>query len=149
MSLIEKIKQDQIEARKTKNSVAATLLTTLLGEANMVAKNAQRDVPTDSEVQEVIKKFLKGVSETLSILDKSVSADAEDRRKVVNSEKAILEGYMPKQLSENELAEVLSNARAQGTESSVKGFMAFLKSNYAGQYDGKVAKKVIDGILGA
>jgi hypothetical protein len=39
MSLIAKLKADQLEARKSRDTVAATLLTTLLGEASMVTED--------------------------------------------------------------------------------------------------------------
>lgn len=144
--LIEQIKKDQITARKERNAVASTLLTTLLGEANMVAKNQQRDVPTNDEVQAVIKKFLKGNTETQAVLRKSGEA-SNGALGIAMAEQKILEGYMPKQLSEAEIGSILEDAIAQGTALNVGALMGFLKTYFAGQYDGKVASAVIKAHL--
>lgn len=157
--LIEKIKADQVEARKARNTVEATLLTTLLGEANMVAKNAQRETPTDEEVQAVVKKFLKGIAETQTFIHKSVeaqeahnhaylSADILNRLSVVQAEQKILEVYLPQQLSESELIQIVSAAISEGTPGNMGALMGFLKANHAGKYDGKLASAAIKLALG-
>ena len=58
--LLAEIKAKQINARKARLSTA-TLLTTLIGEAEMVGKNQGREV-TDSEVLAMIKKFIKNIT---------------------------------------------------------------------------------------
>lgn len=143
MTLIANIRKDQIEARKARNVVASTLLTTLIGEAVMIAKNDQRENPTDAEVQNVIKKFLKGVSETISVLEKSDPTETEDRLKVVNAEKAILEGYLPKQLTEDDLKTIIREALVNGAKEDIGSLMGVLKKGYEGRYDGKLASAVI------
>lgn len=157
--LIEKIKADQVEARKARNTVAATLLTTLLGEANMVAKNAQRDAPTDEETQAVLKKFLKGNAETQAVIQKSIdaqdshnhayiSADILSKLNLAKDEQKILESYLPQQLSESELIQIVSGAIAGGTALNVGALMGFLKANHAGKYDGKIASAAVKTVLG-
>jgi uncharacterized protein len=142
--LIEQIKKDQVEARKERDTVAATLLTTLLGEANMVAKNAQRETPSDEEVLAVVKKFLKSNAELQQALQKV--ADDNDRKArflVAARERAVLNSYMRKQLSETEIAQIVSAAIAAGTSRDIGSLMAFLKTNHAGEYDGKTASAVV------
>lgn len=148
MSLIESIKADQVEARKARNTLVATLLTTLLGEANMVAKNAQRDTPTDEEVQAVVKKFLKGNLETQAVLNKArPSTPTLERLGDAQKEQQILESYLPQQLSESELVKIVSSAILAGTASNVGALMGFLKANHAGKYDGKLASAAIKSVL--
>lgn len=65
--LIVKIKHDQLVARKNRDQIESTLLTTLIGEADMVGKNNGNRDPFDEEVISVVKKFLKGVNETIAI----------------------------------------------------------------------------------
>jgi uncharacterized protein YqeY len=147
MTLILNIRKDQIEARKARNALAATLLTTLIGEAVMIAKNDQRENPTDMEVQNVIKKFLKGISETIAVLAKGDPAETEERLKVVNAEKDILEGYLPKQLTEDELKAIVREAIVNGAKEDMGALMGVLKKNHAGRYDGKLASAVIRDAL--
>jgi uncharacterized protein len=149
MDLILQIRKDQIEARKAKNALAATLLTTVIGEAVMVAKNDQRENPTDAEVREVIAKFLKGIRDTQEALNKGNPVDVVERMAVVNAELIILESYMPKQLSETELSLIVAEAIANGTPKNMGALMGFLKTNYANQYEGKIAGQVVRAALAA
>ena len=68
MTLIERIKEDNLAARKNRDQVRATLLTTLFSEAVSVGKNAGNRETTDAETLAVIKKFIKGIDDTLSAM---------------------------------------------------------------------------------
>lgn len=144
MTLIGKIKADQLQARKDRDSLKATLLTTLIGEASAIGKNdGNRDV-TDAEVVAVIKKFIKGIDETLVYL----GDNAPLQSKVVASEKGMLEVYLPKQLNAAQLKLIVDTLNDYaGVGLSKKFIMQFLKENHAGQYDGKLASAVIDEFL--
>lgn len=129
MTLIEEIKQKQIAARKA-GSAEASLLTTLLGEAAMVGKNAGRET-TDQEVVAVVKKFIKNIDETVSAL----SSRGQDAASFL-AERSVLERFLPLQLTELALVTIAENHK------SMPEFMKFLKENHAGQYDGKLASIV-------
>jgi uncharacterized protein YqeY len=129
MKLIEQIKQQQIAARKA-GSTEASLLTTLLGEAAMVGKNAGRET-TDQEVIAVVKKFIKNIDETVSAL----TSRGQDAASFL-SERSVLERFLPLQLTEIVLEKIAQNHK------SMPEFMKFLKEKHAGQYDGKLASTV-------
>ena len=133
MTLIEEIKQKQIAARKA-GSAEASLLTTLLGEAAMVGKNAGRET-TDQEVIAVVKKFIKNIDETVSAL----SSRGQDAASFL-AERSVLERFLPLQLTELALVNIAQNHK------SMPEFMKFLKENHAGQYDGKLASIVAKNI---
>jgi uncharacterized protein YqeY len=99
MTLMEQIKVKQVQARKS-GSIEASLLTTLLGEAAMVGKNAGRET-NDAEVVAVVKKFVKNIDETVSAL----TSRGQDAATFV-AERDVLEQFLPVQLSENALIEV-------------------------------------------
>ena len=141
MSLLARIKSDQLTARKAKQAVTASLLTTLIGEASMVGKNAGRET-TDAEVVATIRKFLKGVDESLR-----VAGDYRDGEmvSVLWEEKTALESYLPRQMDKSELKRVLTQFNAENANKGV--LMKFLKDNFAGQYDGKLAAQVVDEFL--
>lgn len=151
MTLIEKIKQDQIAARKEKNALKAALLTTLMGEAIAIGKNdGNRDV-TDSEVTALVKKFIKGVDETIAVMPDASNVDGSaDRYVNLLKEKDILTGYLPTQLSELELQKIIGTMSQSLPEKSPKQMgvlMKQLKEQYEGQYDGALASKVIKAVL--
>ena len=140
MSLLQQIKDDQLQARKEKNQILSSLLTTLIGEAAMIGKNDGNRESTDAEVVAVIKKFIKNIDESLK-----VKPD-----KVLPLEKIMLEGYLPKQLSEQELRAKINDhiifAELKGMQSMGK-VMSHLKQNYDGQYDGKLASQIVKELL--
>lgn len=142
MSLLDKIKADQLSARKAKEAVKASLLTTLIGEASIIGKNDGNRESTDAEVIAVIRKFLKGIDESLR-----VAGDYRDDEKctLLWEEKDALEAYLPRQMDQSELKRVLTQFNAENANKGV--LMKFLKDNFAGQYDGKLAATVVDQFL--
>lgn len=128
-SLMNVIKEKQIAARKS-GAVEASLLTTLLGEAAMVGKNAGRET-NDAEVVAVVKKFIKNIDETVQALT-SRGQDAS----VFLAEREVLKHFLPLQLTELALKHIAEK------HTSMPEFMKFLKENYAGQYDGRLASTV-------
>ncbi len=134
------IQDDRLAARKAKDAVKASLLTTLFGEISMVGKNAGRDT-TDEEGMAVIKKFLKGNAE-----NEKYAADQQNPNwfTVLHVEKAILESYLPKQMNAVEIQASLERLPAFDNKGVM---MKYLKDNFAGQYDGKLAAQVIDKML--
>ena len=147
MSILEKIKADSLAARKAKDAVSATLLTTLYSEAAMKGKNANRET-TDEEAIAVIKKFLKGVEETITHL--KVSGGNAGVLLNAEQERSILESYLPVQLTELDLQKIVGTMAQTLDDRSPKQMgvlMKKLKEQYEGQYDGAIASKVIKAIL--
>lgn len=135
MTLMEQIKTKQITARKA-GLTEASLLTTLLGEAAVIGKNAGNRETTDSEVVAVVKKFVKNIDETVTALtERGVDATT------FLAERTVLEQFLPMQLSENALIEV---AKCQP---NMPAFMKHLKENFAGKYDGKLASTVAKSVF--
>lgn len=142
MNLMEMLKKDQLAARKARETIRASLLTTLIGEAAVIGKNDGNRDSTDAEVVAVIKKFIKGINETL---DHTVNLDNFIE---LEAEKYILESYLPKQLTKQDLLDFISHSYHGTTKPTNKGvIMRNLKANFAGQYDGKIAAQAVDEYL--
>lgn len=145
MSLLSEIKKDQLQSRKDKNAVVTAILTTLIGEASMAGKNDGNRESTDLEVVVVIKKFIKNINEL-------ASAVGEGNHGYIDAiaERQILESYLPSQLSEDEISDIALKQISYLEEASPKSMgkiMSYLKTNYAGQYDGKLASKIVKDLL--
>ena len=95
MSLLAQLKKDSLLARKAADGVRATLLSTLIAEAEMVGKNAGNRESTDDEVQQTIRKFLKNNQEAVAVIKDT------DRLAVLEQESAILTAYLPPMASES------------------------------------------------
>ena len=146
MSLVEQIKTDSLNARKAKDGLKATLLTTLYSEVANVGKNNGNRDTTDAEAVAVVKKFLKGVDETLVAL----KATTDPRLDVALAEKSVLETYLPKQLSEAELKVAIADlidALPEKNPKQMGVLMKQMKKRYEGQYDGQLASKLIKEAL--
>lgn len=151
MSLLENIKNDQVEARKnlykdngeTKESkqIKSSLLTTLYSEAAVIGKNNGNRETTDSEVQQVIKKFIKNIDEFLVHRPKATE---------LLLQKQVLQSYLPKQLTEEELQqavdEIVGNIEQTGPK-AIGAVMKQLKMKYDGQFDGKTASTIVKNTL--
>ena len=137
MSLLEQIKQDQFQARKAKDVVRASLLTTLLSEASMKGKNDGNRDTTDAECVQVVQKFLKGVNETLEALKFS----SDGRVKIAQVEKEILESYLPKMASEQEVRDAVAALKAAGAD-NLGAIMKGLKDKFGSSLDGKMASAI-------
>lgn len=133
--LLNEIKLNQLEARKKKDTVEASLLTTLLGEYEALTKmsNSQSD---DEILIMLIKKFIKNIDITAQV------KDSENLQR----EKRILEEYLPKQLSEAELELIIVSYSNDGAD-TVGLAMKRLKEEYPGMYDGKLASEVARNVL--
>ena len=75
-SLLKQLQADQLNARKARDSIKATLLTTVLGEAVKVGKDDGDRDPTDTEVMDVFKKFVKNIKQNIIDYGKAGNTDA-------------------------------------------------------------------------
>lgn len=144
MNLYQQIKIEQLEARKAKIQLQTNLYTTLLGEIQTAStgnKNGSSEI-SDSDVLRVINKFIKNAKETLKLKPNDVT---------VSLELKLLETFLPKQLSEDELKtiilEIKSKCHSTLQANAVLGFvMKELKANYENQYDASKVKNIIQGL---
>ncbi len=132
-TLINKIKADQVEARKGRVATAKiALLTTLLGETTIIGKNAGRET-TDAEVVAVIQKFIKNIDECLAVEKEPLKIAA------YTCEKAILDGYRPVQITKEQMIALIAILRTEKNDKlSLKDIMQGFKTQFAGMYDGKL-----------
>jgi uncharacterized protein YqeY len=163
--LIDRIRADQLAARKARDSVAAGLLTTLIGEATSVseeefekaraaAEAARADdgeplsvtVPiTDEKVTATITKFLKNAKANRELMKTSFAAGDAVALAKVEREIELLGAYLPRQMTEAELRAAIDGFQQDNPGASIGAVMAFLKANHAGLYDGKLASQLAKG----
>jgi uncharacterized protein YqeY len=136
--MLNKIKSDQFDARKNKDSVKSSLLTTLYAEAAMIGKNNGNRNSTDDEVIKVMHKFLKGINETISIL----SAGKSERYFIALQEKDIIESYLPKVASQQEVETAIVHLIDSGI-TKMGDIMKSLKDKFGTSLDAKQASVLI------
>lgn len=134
MTILETIKADFIEARKARDAVRVSFLSTLIGEIESAAIiiNGSKMVPEEIVIA-TLKSFEKKSNEFMAI----PNVDGETLKKVI-AEKAWTLSYLPRQLTEEDLRKIFSDL----DHSNMGLMMKHLKDNFAGQYDGKMASTV-------
>lgn len=136
MSLLSQLKKDALLARKSSSAVRATLLTTLIAEAEMVGKNAGNRESSDDEVQGTIRKFLKNNQEALAVIKD------EQRRTALQEEAAILGEYLPPMATEADVKALIAETVAGLADRSPKSMgavMAALKAKFGNGFDARQA----------
>lgn len=142
MTLLQRVKLASLELRKAKHPLAS-LSQTLIGEAEMIGKNDGNREVTDAEVLSRIKKFLTGVEDTLKLVTHPEAVAG------LKSEKEWLEGWLPTQLTEEQLTHILGSIKNEisaGPKDMGK-MLGLLKSRFDGQYDGKLAAAIAKAAL--
>jgi len=134
--MLEKIKKDQLQARKNRDTLKATLLTTLYSEAAMIGKNKNRE-STEAEVVATIKKFISNI-------DFSIGHSTDVTK--LEEEKKILVGYLPVQLSQEEMNSVALNLIEQHGK-NLGLIMKNMKDLNEGKYDGAEFSKIVKSLL--
>jgi len=138
--MINQIKSDLLEARKIKNKELIGLLTALYSESLKVGKDKGDRETNSDEVIQVIKKFIKGINESLN-----VSKDIT-KIKSLKFELETLQKYLPKQLSEDEMKDIVNKCLNDNID-NIGGIMKVFKSNYSGLFDGKKLNTIIRELL--
>ena len=141
--LIDRIKKDRIIAMKEKDGFTKTILTTLIGEIEMVGKNNGNRKTTDDEAVKTIQKFKKNTEFTIESLQGSHNwQNCQGEVEELIDEVSIYEGYLPKMMSEEDLTKLISDMIDALPNPNIGMIMGQLKkSGYA--YDGKTASKII------
>lgn len=127
---IEDLKAKLLDARKARDSRKVEILSTVLGNLTSNAKlvDGVKTVSED-EVMVYLKKHIKGLEESISYL----------ATKEAREELEYLQGFLPKQLTREELEQI---CEAAGMKGNVGSFMKLLKEKFPSQYDGKLASEV-------
>jgi uncharacterized protein YqeY len=133
MNLKEQISKDYMTAFKERNGVAKNLLSVVKGEIQTIEKNTGVDCLTDAEVIKILNKTAKSLKEVIEI-----SGDEESKSQLI-----IVDGYLPKQMSREDVVIKVSSLVASGI-TNVGGIM---KEFATLQVDRKVVSEVIKEVL--
>ena len=103
---------------------------------------------SDAQIMEVLAKMVKQRQESVEIYDK---AGREDLARQEREEIAIIQEYMPKQLTDEDIKAAVAAVIRDVGATSVKDMgkvMGALKSRYAGQMDFAKAGAVVKALIG-
>jgi uncharacterized protein YqeY len=149
MSLQADIKAQMIEAMKAKEamklSVLRSLLSAFTNEAVAKGKTPQDEL-TDDEAMAVISRAVKQRKDSIEQFEKGGRPElAEDEK----AELAILQSYLPAQMSREEIFQHVQNKAAEEnlTADKKNQFMGSLMKELKGKADGTVVKEAVDSLF--
>jgi uncharacterized protein len=115
MTIEKRIEADFMSAFKSRNSEVKTLLGTVKGEMQTLKKNLMVESLSDEKSIELLTKFAKNMKETIRLTNDEKS----------KSELSIIEGYLPKQMSEGEIISKLDEVISAGSTNIGQVMKAF------------------------
>src|SRR3989344_5437934 len=147
MSLHQDIRGQMIEAMKARDTARLNVLRGLLSSFTneAVAKKRKPDEElSDEDALLVISKAVKQRKDSIEQFEKGGRTDLAD---VEKAELTILETYLPKQMSREEVVIYIKQkiSEAGGVDNSKKGqFMGLIMKDLKGLADGMMVKEIID-----
>ena len=150
--LRDQLKDALKEAMKQKEDVAVSTLRLILAalkdrDIADRSKGNQEGI-SDEAILGLLQSMIKQRRESIEVYDKAGRTELADKER---EEITVIEGFLPKQLSQDEMAKAVKGAITKVKASSLKEMgqvMAELKANYAGQMDFAKASAMVKELLG-
>ena len=154
MTLKERLKEDVVTHMKAGNKTALMTVRNVLGEIGTREKSGKAPVKLDdAQVTTLLQKEAAKRRDTARVY---TEAGESDRAAAEVSEAEIIEAYLPKALTRDEVEEIVDAAidalKADGLELSLRSIGAVMKpvtATVAGRFDGKTVSEIVRGRLGA
>ena len=148
MSLEKIIREQMTNALKNSDKEAKQVYSGILNALLNKAKDLRVEELTDEQSNEVIVKMSKQLEESIATCPK----DRVDILEKLQFEKNILMEYMPKQMTEAEIAEVIKQVLTEigidtPTNKDKGKIMKVLMPKVKGKVDGKVVNQVLASLM--
>lgn len=138
------------EAMKAKNMPevnAVRMIIAGLKEKDVEARGKGKKQAEDAELLAMMQSMIKQRNESIKLYNEGNRPDLAQKEQ---AEIAVIEKFLPKQLSEAEMSEVIKGIITQTGAQSVKDMgkvMGTLRGQYAGQMDFGKASEIIKSLL--
>ena len=137
----EQINVDYMTAFKAKNTVAKNLLSVVKGEIQTIEKNTGVENMSDEDVLKILTKTAKSLNETIKALS-PIDGKGEDIVQAC-AELAIIECYLPKQMSKEEVTEKVTEL----VNSGITQMGAIMKEFASLPVDKKMVSEVVKELV--
>lgn len=147
MALEQQIQKDIMEAMKAHNTVRTNAVRAIKSEILLAKTSGAGAEITDGDVIKLIQKLIKQRKESAAMYAQGGRQDLADNEL---AEAAEMEGYLPKQLSEAEVEEIVKGIIAETGASSIADMgkvMGLATKKLAGQADGRTVSTIVKKLL--
>lgn len=148
MSLQERLLSDMKEAMKAKE--AGKLKLTVIRMVRASIKNAEINIKRDLNDEEVLEVLTREVKQRRDAIPEYEKANRQDVVNSLEEEIKILMEYLPEQLTEAEITQLVKEAIEQVGASSPRDMgkvMGKLMPKVKGKADGKLVNKIVKDLL--
>ncbi len=150
MSLIDKIDEKYKSSIKEKDSNSINTLRLIRSaiKDKEISNRGKQETITDADVLSLLQNLVKQRKDSIEAFKKANRQDLIDKESL---EISVIEKFLPKQKSDNEIKEIIENIIKENNLSSIKEMgklMGIIKSDYAGVIDMGVAGKIAKSSLG-
>lgn len=145
--LENKILQDFIEARKKKDEIKVSTLSFLRSALHNFAIEKRKEKLDDQDVISILKRQVKEHQDSIEQFKKGNRTDLVDKE---TNELKILQSYLPKQLTAEELGPVIEEAIKSVGAADLKNMGQVIKEvirKTKGQADGKLVSDLVKNAL--
>ena len=135
--LINELEKANIEALKNKDKTTRAVLSVVINKyrVNAIELKAQGKEAGDVELIKIINKVLKELDEEKAGYEKLGRLEGVED---INAQKAVIEKYLPKMMSEEEIRKIIASLEDKSMPSVMKHF----KMNYDGKVDMSLVSKI-------
>lgn len=147
MALEQQIQKDIMEAMKAHNTVRTNAVRAIKSEILLAKTSGAGAEITDGDIIKLIQKLIKQRKESAAMYAQGGRQDLADNEL---AEAAEMEGYLPKQLSEAEVEEIVKGIIAETGASSMADMgkvMGLATKKLAGQADGRTVSTIVKKLL--
>lgn len=145
-ALLTELRKDNMQAMKDHDNVKKGVLSLVVSAIALAEKESGKELSKEEELT-YIQRELKQTKEALEETPESRTDLIEETKTKI----AILESYLPKQLSEDEIKTAIESFLSENGLEPIKKnqgpVMKEIMAKYKGQTDGKTVNKVLATIL--
>lgn len=146
MSLINRLMEDMKDSMRNKETIRKNTITMVRAAVKQIEVDERR-ILSDEEIEEIISKQLK---EKRNVIEEFKKGSRDDLVQLTLSEIDILLEYLPKQLSYDEVKEIVGETITEVNASSMKDIGLIMKSvmpKVKGKADGNMVNRAIKELL--
>lgn len=138
----EQIKKANIEAMKNKDTIARNFYSVLKNKILLekIAKGDRESNLDDPTISNILQKMIKELAEEK---ENYLKVNNKDQANIIERQIQIASLYLPKQLSKDEIKNIIESL----SDKSVPNVMKHFKANYNGQVDMRMVQEVLKEIV--
>lgn len=139
--IIDEIKKRNMQAIKDRDANARAILGIIMNKYLLlnVEKRAKNEEVTDADMVSLLMKTIKELADESEVYEK---AGRMEQAKEIDEQKKLIEIYLPKMMSEDEIREEICKLE----DKSIGSVMKHFKMNFAGKCDMKLVQEVLKTI---